>query len=463
VVTISAVYASDISRVRISCSAAPADADVVLIERSTNQINWTTVRGGQAVVLSAGACKLDDYEFSPNVVNYYRATYVDTAPPSFVAEGTVSTANNASVTPGLPAGVQDGDILVLSASIRNTAGAPNTPAGWSVIADVGNFKVFTRVYAAGVTAPTVTFAGGVANADTIGRIRAYRNASFNVLAATQSNASAQNVAFPAVAVVDIKPNMIDLSYWKQSDSTSSVNTGWTLVSRSTATAGDDATTGAWRLLTSTDAAAGTVVMGGGVAAVSKAAMLRFARKEYLARETGNVTPSITSIWLKNIQRPFLNRAVTVVGQSDVDLPGRSGVFEIVGSDAPIAVTELRGSERFTLTLRTTTRGESTDMKGVLKGGDVVLLHAPPDCDFDTAYYLIGAVRKRRGQSVRSAARYWDLTMIQCAAPNPVLVGVAITWQSVVNTYATWSDLVAAKATWAAVLDGVGTPGDVVVP
>lgn len=461
--TISAVYASDVSRVRVSCSAAPADADVVLIERSTNQINWTTVRGGQAVALSAGACKLDDYEFSPNVVNYYRATYVDTAAPSFVAEGTVSTANNANVTPGMPAGVQDGDILVLSASIRNTAGSPNTPAGWFAIADAGNYKVFTRVYSAGVVAPTVTFADGVANADTIGRIRAYRNASFNVLSAVQSNASAQDVAFPAVAVTDIKPNMIDMSYWKQSDSASSVNTGWTNNSRTAATAGDDSTMGSWRLLTSTNTVAGTVVMGGGVPAVSKVAMLRFARKEFLSQETGNVTPVIDGIWLKNLQRPFLNRKVVVVGQSDVDLPGRSGVFEIIGSDVPVGVTELRGSERFTLTLKTETRGESTDMKGVLKGGDVVLLQAPPDCDFDTAYYVINDVRKRRGTSIRSVRRYWDLTMIQCAAPNPVLVGAVITWQSVVNTYATWADLIAAKATWAAVLDGVGTPGDVVVP
>lgn len=45
----------------------------VKVERSTNQVTWTTVRGGAALVPVSGAIALDDYEFAPDVTNYYRA------------------------------------------------------------------------------------------------------------------------------------------------------------------------------------------------------------------------------------------------------------------------------------------------------------------------------------------------------------------------------------------------------
>lgn len=46
----------------------------VLVERSTDQIKWKTVRGGSGVLAnSSAAWTLDDYEFEPGVANYYRA------------------------------------------------------------------------------------------------------------------------------------------------------------------------------------------------------------------------------------------------------------------------------------------------------------------------------------------------------------------------------------------------------
>ncbi|MEO3931177.1 hypothetical protein ABGB07_46160, partial [Micromonosporaceae bacterium B7E4] len=48
-----------------------SDLTPVTVQRSTNEITWTTVRGG-AVTPSAGIVRVDDYEFVPGVVNYYR-------------------------------------------------------------------------------------------------------------------------------------------------------------------------------------------------------------------------------------------------------------------------------------------------------------------------------------------------------------------------------------------------------
>ena len=463
--SISTTYNADLSRVQIVCAGVHADANHALIERSMDQITWTTVRGGSVVTLVGGACALDDYEFIPNTTNYYRATYVDTSDVTLVAEGTLSTANNGPVTPGLPAGVQDGDILVMMAAIRNTAGAPSTPTGWFPIADVGNFKVFTRVYAAGVTAPTVTFTGGVANADTAARIVAMRNASFSVLATTQSNSSAQDIAHPSVAPVDIKPNRMLAAVWKQATSTGATMPDWTLISRNIATAGDDETIAWWHKFTDVTAPSGTITVTGGVAAVSKVAILRFSRKEFIAQETDDITPNIDRIWIKNIQRPFLNREITLVGQSEQQRSSRSALFDIVSRSDGIAVTELRGSPRFSISIKTETVSEADDFDLVLSVGDVVFIQTPPGCPrpLRTGYYLIGDTNEGRGTSIRSPRRYFTLPLTRCAAPNPTLVGTTVTWQGVINAFATWTELIAAEPTWADVLTRIDEPSDVVVP
>lgn len=58
-----------------------------LVQRSTDQIQWTTVRGAQAAPINASAIPVSDYEFVPGVVNYYQVipntgTYTDSITPS---------------------------------------------------------------------------------------------------------------------------------------------------------------------------------------------------------------------------------------------------------------------------------------------------------------------------------------------------------------------------------------------
>lgn len=462
--TIAAVYASDLSRVRVSCTAAPSLAEYATIERSVDQITWVGVRGGGAVTLTAGACQLDDYEFVPGVLNYYRARYVDTADPAVGAAGTLSSAVNASVTPGLPAGLADGDVMVLFASIRNVAGSVNTPTGWTLWTDGGNFRVFVRIYATGMAAPTVTFTGGVAGADTMARIVKVTNSDYSISTLFQANASAQNVAHPAMAVAPLDPDLFLLIGWKQSTSTGATFTDWTLGNRDAVTAGDDATMFWYSRTTSTNVAAGTVTLTGGAAAVSEVAMLRFTRRPYVSQETATVTPTITTVWLKNLQQPFLNRQIVVTGFSDILLPSRSGSFPIVGRSNPVAVTELRGGDNYQLTVKTETDSACEDLKAVLAAGDVVLLQLPHDYKrFPGGYYLIKDVSVRQAQSIRSPRRYFDLSLEKAAAPSFVLVGNTITWQGIINSYATWADVIAANATWLDVMNRIGTPSDVVVP
>lgn len=461
--TIGTTHDATLSRVRVAVSAAPANADYATIERSTDGITWTVVRGGEAAALVAGACQVDDYEFAPNVLNTYRATYVDTATPSIPGLGVTASAVNASVSPGLPGGMVDGDLMVLKAAIRNTAGAVSTPTGWTPFVNMGNFCLFTRTYVAGTPTPTVNFTGGVAGADTVARIIAVRNTDTPV-ATTLTNASAQNIDFPAISAAGLLPNRFIRAGWKQATSTSSDLPGWTAISRDAVTAGDDETVVWWQKTGSANEAAAPMTIVGGAAAVSKAVSIRFPRKAFHSQESTTITPPLTQVWLKNVQRPFLNTPIKVVGFSNIVRPSRSGVHEIVGRSDAIAVTERRGGKRFSLRVEASSIAEAEEMDTRLSDGAVIFLHTPADCPFPGGYYLIDETSTGRPPTASfSVRRYIELPLIQVAAPSAAVVGSTYTWQGVVNDYATWSALLAANATWGALLENIGDPTDVVVP
>lgn len=87
----------------------------------------------------------------------------------YVGKGTESlVANNTANTPGLPSGLQDGDLLVLlygMTSWAGTANEPATPSGWTKKASTlsattgGRIAWYYRRYQAGDTAPTLTYSG----------------------------------------------------------------------------------------------------------------------------------------------------------------------------------------------------------------------------------------------------------------------------------------------------------------
>lgn len=462
--SVTATYLGDLSRVRITCAAAPAHADFAKIERSVDGITWSVIRGGDTVSLVSGGCTIDDYEFTAGVLNTYRATYVDSAVPSFVAVGSGPTGNNTSLNPTLPAGLVDGDMLVLFASIRATGAAVSTPTGWSLYVDGGNVRVFVRVYDATVTAPTVNFTGGAAGDDTIAQIAAVRNADAGSAAwLFQTNASAQDINLPALSI-PATPSFFALGVgWKQDVSTSSsAPAGWTVITRISSSSGTGATQ-IWHWLQPTaNIPARTVGLAGGAAAISEGATLRVPQAPYVSRETQTITPTLTSVWLKNPQRPYLNRAVTVTDWTDVERPARTGVFDVVGRSFPVGVTELRGSRRYTLTITTTTLAAATDIDGCLSAGEPVLIHTPAGCPVPGMYAVVGDTAESR-RSKRTLRRYFTLPLTEVAAPAGTLIGATVTWQGVINAFATWEALIAAEPTWSDLLDRIGTPGDVQVP
>lgn len=92
-----ATYDETLARVRITATGFDAQADVARVERSTDAVNWTTVRGATASPVSGGALLLtvDDYEFIDEAVTFYRVTGYDSA------SGIPTDITTTEITPSL--------------------------------------------------------------------------------------------------------------------------------------------------------------------------------------------------------------------------------------------------------------------------------------------------------------------------------------------------------------------------
>lgn len=75
--TITLTYADDLSRVRIAVTGLDPDSVTANIERSTDGVRWTFVRGGEGAMVTATNVALDDYEFPDATLTTYRVTGLD--------------------------------------------------------------------------------------------------------------------------------------------------------------------------------------------------------------------------------------------------------------------------------------------------------------------------------------------------------------------------------------------------
>ena len=180
--------------------------------------------------------------------------------------------------------------------------------------------------------------------------------------------------------------------------------------------------------------------------------------------TAFVTPTLTQVWLKSVARPFLNRPVEVRDFGEIRRPSRTGTFEVVGRSFPVAVTDVRGSKRWNLTLNTRTPEESDGVDLITASGDILLVHVPATGRLSAVpggYVAIGDTTEVVPPTADLMLRIHTLQCTEVAAPGPDVVGATSTWQTVVNTYATWADVLTAHATWASVLELIGSPTDVI--
>lgn len=232
-----------------------------------------------------------------------RVTVTDVAASTITygAVGTVSHGNNASVTPGLPASLAQGNLMVMVAAIRNSgAGVPDTPSGWTrwpVFQSTDNVQVFAKIAGASESGPTVTFTGGVANADTTAQIirlaGKWHDAEFALLSkASCLNDSAQNITYPGLSKPKADDCLILYVGWKQDDWTSVASPGTEIAEPDTTTGDDQGIVWAYQIQTSRTAIPSNVfTVTGGASAISRGAVMAI-RCDY---QTATVTRSVNGV------------------------------------------------------------------------------------------------------------------------------------------------------------------------
>ena len=456
--TLTATYSDDLSRVRLSFTGAPEGADSAQIERSTNGITWTAVRGGQNIPIVSGSGAVDDYEFVPGVENIYRVSYGDADPITYVGKGSVETGNNASLTPSLPSGLAVGDLMLLAVSIRNTDAYPNEIEGWTVVNDGGNVGLYARRYQAGDTAPTVTFTGGSDGDDTLANIAAWRNASEVPHAKTsQLNASAQNMNTPAVAVT-VDNTLSVFIGWKQ-DAWDNVTDVLSEITEIVNVSGDGAAM-VWNYYIQTDATnwnTGQYTVNGGAPAISRVLSTVFPPAPWISQETATITPEIDKIWFIRPDAPYLNTKIEdPVGLLSIERKARASTFDVIGKREPLAITDVRSSKSYTIGVHITNDNEAARIDLLLDAGAPVLMHYPPKIRLKDAFVLIG------DSTYDDETSTYTLPMTEVAGPDLSIVGATVLWSNVVSTWATWKDLMEDEESWESLQERIGDPTDIIV-
>lgn len=125
---------------------------------------------------------------------------------SYVGAGTRSLVANSATSPGLPSGLQDGDLLILFDGVVSwsaTANTPGTPAGWTQKASSTHPNNTDRLtwmwakYVSGMSAPSVSYSGSTDDVHYSG-IFAFRGAEADsdptdVLGLASSNPDAADI------------------------------------------------------------------------------------------------------------------------------------------------------------------------------------------------------------------------------------------------------------------------------
>jgi hypothetical protein len=221
-----------------------------------------------------------------------RVTAASNNSPAFVAAGTAAHSDGSTaVTPGLPAGIQDGDLLLIWASVRgisfgDASAAPTAPSDWTPLLAIpntgatdrlGGKTLFGKYATSSESAPVISSSTLESNSTLSAQMAAFRYTSVTVLSsATSINSSAANITTPACTVP--QSNSVVLALGAKRDDWTSVATqaGYTAeIGESSSTLGSDQGL-VWDYYfppTTADIAASSFVVTGGASASSAGAVV----------------------------------------------------------------------------------------------------------------------------------------------------------------------------------------------
>lgn len=479
--SLTATFDAPNSRVLLHGAALPILPGMnIMFERSDPASGWEGVRGAFPAAVIAATFDVDDYEFTPNVLNSYR-----------IRTDFINDTFTRAVSPGWGNANASGQLW--------THNAVGTAANWTVAGNQGRYTMADGTTVVGGQNLLTT---SVLNFDYYADVSLSQTPTGGTITG-QINGRGGGTSSTALNYDWVPSGALNISLIGNNGATilatlntvigSAINVpihirfqanGLTL--RAKAWVGDPILDepAIWTI-TAQDIVppvTGTI----GVKGVRNAANtnvnpimawdnlhvadLATTSTQYFMLGTATVTPAQTTAWLKFPLRPFLNRPITLCNWGDEERPARGQIFEVLGRRLPVAVTEVRGSRRFPVIIKAVDSDEEDLLALSMSFGDVIFLQTPGPsliCGLnmrvypEQGYFYANDMNSSRPID---GVTTWVLTLgLQEVAPPDYSVGGAnSTWQGIINAFATWQDVINAFATWTDVLNFISDPLDEIV-
>lgn len=168
----------------------------------------------------------------------------------------------------------------------------------------------------------------------------------------------------------------------------------------------------------------------------------------------DVDDTEAQVWLKFIPAPWTNVPVElVVDDWELSRDARSTVHEISGVSPPVVVSDVHGSTRTSVRLKTNTDADLAALRKALGQGAPAYLQVPDSVPLPTMYVSVGKFTSRRWGGLRSRKYVTTVEIVEVAAPPPSVVPGSITWGALAEAYGSWAEVDAAFETWAEVVGG----------
>ena len=475
---ITLTYLDDLSRVRVELSGLPDG--FAHVERSTNGLIWTTVRGATQLPITSGSGQIDDYEFEDGVENTYRVTVTPTSdPPAFAGSGptAVNLDSTQPVTAALPAGVTTGQSIFVFASVE--VGELQTPAGYSAVFSGNRIAVYAKTATASETDPVITANGGSANGGIAAQAVVFTNitTTLDKIALLPSTNTPQSIPTPSLQAPPVSSVVFQLG-WRSAASGAVPNVPPGSTRIGSGNTGTSVQVWAYRIMNlslpvpASEFSNLSPLIGGNAFGVTMSL-----EPVGIVVEESTITPSLEGrVWLKSIAYPMLNRPVDVLNWGPISRPSRTEVHSVAGRSLPIGVSDRHDSQNFELEVISTGWQDPAndpdaltwqrDLDLILSVSGIMFVHVPMGQPVPGGYVATGDLTLDRlaptGQNETGDVP-WTIS-IPCtvvAPPSPLIAGTTLTWGTVWNVYADWTQLINTNPTWRDVLNGVGDPNDLV--
>jgi len=463
--TLTATYLDDLGRVRLTAAALTANVRY-LLQRSLNGTTWVDVRGG-GNISTVGVTVVDDYEYTPNVQNFYRLiepAFYDsfnrvTAPATTwgtADTGQVYTATD--VDPGSSAYVNNGvgviadptpvsDIIEMIAATN--AAAVDAEVTWSAIQPDPNIdiSVESNIGLRGVDTNNfyeTQLIFQTASTDRIVRIRLAKWVAgvFTSLTALVT-VGTWSAGIPWYARFRVVGASLMVRAWEfgtdepndwqlfVTDTSFAVSTGLHVRARKNSGAAYEQHFGPIEVRAIPD----------------------------LVAATAFITPVQTEVFLKSVAYPLFNQAIECVDWDALNRDSRVGLYDIKGRHEILAITDVGSSGSFGLTFVTRTEAANRAVLALLTYGGVLLLQPPGDTEEDCptdysgvpAGYVVPSASVQNHSMRGQPLWVWEVAMTQVAAMDTEgIVPTTITWTmlwAILGEEGTWTDLWATWSTW----------------